>query len=291
MRPCSASSSSGVTAAARSIISRTAGSWSLDLGALGVAEHLDVEQQRLLDLGVVEQVAAALGRDLGMVGQHDRRAEHHVVLGAASTGPRVDAVAGRVERRDEPPAGDAQDRVRRDQRAPERGGAVEPSGASVRFSTRRRPAAGRPSSGVSREPGRARTPADAELALARRSAAARPGGARRSAPGNAPRPSTSPPPSATHCISRWSYVLGSAARRRAGRRSRTASAWRSWPRRACTGRARSPRTAAFRPARRHDRSEQLRHAGVERRQRRARPSRAGAPAGSARCSGDPAGAG
>ena len=54
----------------------------LDLGALGVAECLHVQHERLLDLGVVEEVAAALGRDLRMVGQDDRGAEHHVVLRA-----------------------------------------------------------------------------------------------------------------------------------------------------------------------------------------------------------------
>ena len=71
--------SSGVAAAARAIISRTRRVRALDLRALGVAEHLHVEQQRLLDLGGVEQAAAALGRDLRVVGQHDRRAEDRVV--------------------------------------------------------------------------------------------------------------------------------------------------------------------------------------------------------------------
>ena len=48
----------------------------LELGALAVAERQHVQQQRLLDLGRVEQAAAALGRELRVVGQHDRRAEH-----------------------------------------------------------------------------------------------------------------------------------------------------------------------------------------------------------------------
>ena len=42
-----------------------------------------MQQQRLLDLGVVEQVAVALGSDLRVVGQHDRRAEDGVVVGAS----------------------------------------------------------------------------------------------------------------------------------------------------------------------------------------------------------------
>jgi hypothetical protein len=55
-RPCSAMMSSGVAAAARAIISRTVGSsCCLDLGALVVAQHLHVQQQRLLDLRRVEQ--------------------------------------------------------------------------------------------------------------------------------------------------------------------------------------------------------------------------------------------
>ena len=52
----------------------------LDLLTFGVAQGLDMEQQRLLDLGRVEQAAAALGRDLRMIGEHDGRADHRIVL-------------------------------------------------------------------------------------------------------------------------------------------------------------------------------------------------------------------
>ena len=104
-RPCSRLRSSGVAVSARSIISRTAGILLRDLGALGVAEREHVEQQRLLDLGVVEEVAAALGRDLGMVGQHDRRAEHRVVLrrGEHRIGVQVVPAAPRAARGSGPP--------------------------------------------------------------------------------------------------------------------------------------------------------------------------------------------
>ena len=50
---------------------------SADLLPLPVAQRVDVQQQRLLDLGVVEQVAPALGGELGVVGQHDGRAVLH----------------------------------------------------------------------------------------------------------------------------------------------------------------------------------------------------------------------
>ena len=78
--------SSGVAATARSIIARTAGSLLGDLLALVVGQREHVQQQRLLDLGRVEQVAAALGRELRVVGQDDRGAEHRVVGRVASTG-------------------------------------------------------------------------------------------------------------------------------------------------------------------------------------------------------------
>ena len=57
-----------------------------DLLALLIAEGVHVQQQRLLDLGVVEQVAEALGRQLGMLGQHDRRAQHGAIPSPSSTG-------------------------------------------------------------------------------------------------------------------------------------------------------------------------------------------------------------
>ena len=124
--------------AARSSISRTAGSLLGDLVALVVAEREHVQQQRLLDLGGVEQVAAALGRDLRVVGQDDRRAEHRVVGGRGEHREGVDVgarhdrrrgVLGRRDRRHEAPAGGAaHDDVRREQRAAQRRGAVEPVG-------------------------------------------------------------------------------------------------------------------------------------------------------------------
>ena len=67
MRPCSFRTSSGVTASARSIISFTAGSCSSISARSRVAQRVHVEHERLLDLGVVEEVAAALRRDPRMV--------------------------------------------------------------------------------------------------------------------------------------------------------------------------------------------------------------------------------
>ena len=97
----------------------------LDLGALLVAQRLHVEHERLLDLGVVEEVAAALGGDLRMVRQDDRRPEHHVVLGRGEHRPGVHAVAGGVELGDEAAAVHAQHRMRRDQRVAKRLAAPE----------------------------------------------------------------------------------------------------------------------------------------------------------------------
>ena len=65
-----------------------------DLLALVVREGVDVQQQRLLDLRVVEEVAEALGRELGMVRQHDRRPEHRPVLVAQQDREGVDGLAG-----------------------------------------------------------------------------------------------------------------------------------------------------------------------------------------------------
>ena len=44
-----------------------------------VRECLHMEQQRLLDLGRIEQAPLAGASELGMVGEDDRRAEHRVV--------------------------------------------------------------------------------------------------------------------------------------------------------------------------------------------------------------------
>ena len=108
-----------------------------------------MQQQRLLDLGRVEQAAAALGGDLRMVGQDDRGAEQHVVVGRGQHREGVDAAAAgaRVERRDEAPARDLQDRVGGEQRAAQGVAAVEPGaaracGSRPRRSSRLRPRCG-----------------------------------------------------------------------------------------------------------------------------------------------------
>ena len=78
-----------------------------DLLALLVGERLDVQHQRLLDLGAVEEVVDALRRDLGMLGQHDRRREHRVVVRRREHRPGVDltaagdAVVAALQRRDD----------------------------------------------------------------------------------------------------------------------------------------------------------------------------------------------
>ena len=104
-----------------------------DLLPLAVAQHLDMQQQRLLDLGRVEQPTLALGRDLRMVGQHNRGADHRVVVVVASTGkmfPR--STHGLPGGRRTGATGEAKrcpgvrDEVRGEQRGPQRGGAVEP---------------------------------------------------------------------------------------------------------------------------------------------------------------------
>jgi len=48
----------------------------LDVGALTVAQRLDVENERLLDLRVVEEVAEALRGELGVLGKRDGCTEH-----------------------------------------------------------------------------------------------------------------------------------------------------------------------------------------------------------------------
>ena len=84
-----------------------------DLLALLFAQRVDVQEQRLLDLGRVEQVAQALRRHAGVVGQDDRRPQHRGVVRAGQDGPGVEALAAgellrprplRVQRRDEAPA-------------------------------------------------------------------------------------------------------------------------------------------------------------------------------------------
>ena len=221
MRPCSFRTSSGVTASARSIISFTAASCSSISARSPVAQRVHVQHERLLDLRVVEEVAAALRSDPRMVREHDRRAEHHVVVRRREHGPGVDAVAGRIQLRDKARASrNTKDRVSRDERVakrlPAREARPEPS---VRFSTRNEtrrksePPRLKGSDPFSRwtqgwlvprrRPARSRPRP--------RSAAARPRGARRSAAGSAPRRVISPSPSTMHWSSRWSWVVSSVA--------------------------------------------------------------------------------
>ena len=116
-----------------------------DRRPLAVAERLDVQQQRLLDLRRVEQVAAALGREPRMVGQHDGGAEHRVVLGAREHRPGVDALAAAVDRRAEAPAGRPHHDVGGEQAGRERGGPRPPPGRRTRSCCARRPAPRSPS--------------------------------------------------------------------------------------------------------------------------------------------------
>jgi hypothetical protein len=58
------------------------------LALLGLGQRHRAQREDLVDLGRVEQVARALGRDLGMVGEDDRRREQEraIASGPASTG-------------------------------------------------------------------------------------------------------------------------------------------------------------------------------------------------------------
>ncbi len=219
-----------------------------DRRALSVGERVDVEDQRLLDLGVVEQVAVTARRDLRMVGEHDRGAEDRVVAITRQHRPGVDALAPAAERRHEPAALHPEHDVQRDQRALERAAAVEPRRDLRRVVHAAANHAGVVGFGSERE---ARTGALDGGPLAIRD---RPelepllgpirgqppdrGGKARTALGDAFEPGV---------------VVGAVALRRVRRRvhdpeRRRAS--RSWSRPGCTGRARSPRTAACRPAHR-----------------------------------------
>ena len=205
-RPCSFSSSSGVTAQARSIISLTAGSWcsisarSSSLSACTCrtsASSISVLSNRLPRLSGA--ICGWSGRTIAApsITSSCRRGEHR---------PGVDAVAGGVELREEAPAPRraAIGWVEISERAIA-AGAVE-AGRAPRCGSRRgtRPAARPPLERRHGEPRAHRQPADAEVAAALDRAAARPGGARRSARGSAPRAVTSPPPSTTQRSSRWS---------------------------------------------------------------------------------------
>ena len=166
-----------------------------------------MQQQRLLDLGAVEQVAAALGRELRVVGQHDRRAQHRVVgSGVASTGKVFTlSSSGVLERRHEAAAGRGHDHVGGEQArcaAPPRGRRRRRRTAWCCARTRA-PAAARRASGSTRSRARPSRPSKANghrLARAAGSSIRRSsglGGARRWPAGSAPWPTRArprPPP-------------------------------------------------------------------------------------------------
>ena len=221
--------------------------------ALLVREREHVDQQRLLDLGRVEQAALALGRDLRVVGEHDRGAEHRVVLRRGEHRPRVDLLAARrprAARRSGPPATRPTTCVESSE-CRSASPRSSPSGTSVWFSTADRHAAA------------VRSASEARARAGRRSRTSTvPGAAAGRSGGRSPwwrtplacRKCTSPrepwqPASQALDLQHGRTSPRCPPRRRAGRRSRTASASRSSSRPACTGRARSPRTAACRRAR------------------------------------------
>ncbi len=262
----------GVAATARSTIARTAGSCSAICVALVVAERQHMQQQRLLDLGGVEQVAAALGRELRMVGEHDRRAQQRVVVVASRAPGTCSPLRTPSPRRRRARAGRSARGSARRRSAPTTcvESRLEPSAAA-----RSRPRRRRPASCCARTSSRARgrsskrcaamrirpvTPSKANSVTAPSSSSAASGVA-----GSATRRSTpswrSPLGCRKRTVERQRRLVGPVddrpasgsgrtssgcpARTRAGRRSRTASASRSWSRPACRGRARSPPRAGW----------------------------------------------
>ena len=91
-----------------------------DLLALGVAQRVHVEQQRLLDLRVVEEIPPALRRELWMVGEHDRGAQHRVVLGGGEHRVGVQVLARLLQRGEEAPVVRTQHHVGGEQREHQR---------------------------------------------------------------------------------------------------------------------------------------------------------------------------
>src|SRR5918911_499387 len=100
------------------------------LPLLLVGEREDVQDQQLVDLAAVEEVARALGRDLRVVGENDRRAEHGAPVARLADEHRPDAdvaavlgrfpqLVGRVRERDELAAPGAQHGVGRAEGLPE----------------------------------------------------------------------------------------------------------------------------------------------------------------------------
>ena len=98
------------------------------LALLLVGQRHDPEREHLVDLGAVEETARALGCNLGIVVEDDRRGEHRVVLSlltdqdwpgadvAASRGGLAPAI-GRIHEREERAVSNAEDGVGRDERA------------------------------------------------------------------------------------------------------------------------------------------------------------------------------
>ena len=126
--PCRRISSSCESASVRSRISARLRIGRPHLGLLRVGHREDVQDEQLVDLAAVEQVAGALGRDPRLVLEDDRRGEHGAVavdqhrpqpLVAARGGRRLQALR-RVGLGDERARPGAQHGVRRAERAPQR---------------------------------------------------------------------------------------------------------------------------------------------------------------------------
>ena len=272
---------------------RTAGSCAAIASRSSSRERVHVQQQRLLDLGGVEQVAEALGRELRVVGEHDRRAEHRVVLGVGEHRQGVDvshcatpALRARAARRSAPP----RDRARR--RAWRAGECAQrlargrgPRATSVVVVDADRHAHAVAVERLAAQPTRPRSAVERRTARPSR-LAERVGGSStaRSTPWwrsplawrkRTVAASVAPAPRSSDALDpqRGRTSRRCPPRRPAGRRSRTASASRSSSRPACTGRARSPRRAASRRAleRVTASSQQLRDAARRRTAARARP--------------------
>ncbi len=242
---------------------------------------MHVEEERLLDLGVVEQVAQALGRHRGDGrAARSRRPASRVSDGLASTGnvltlshsaTTAPAVPSRSSGETKRPGRGLDQHVGGDQAGAQRlrRASARPPAASV---SRVVYAQSGPRGPVGLEQLRPQPdPALDRLVAVERERPADPGvdssprsvGGQLEPPLGRPvalarglqeadrRPSSSAlSGAAEHALRRAGgrRCSGSPPRRRAGRRSRTASASRSWSRPACTGRARSPRRAASRPA-------------------------------------------
>ena len=266
MRPCSARISAGVAAAARSIIARTAGS-SRSIEARSSSESASTCSSSASSISVPSNRSPRLsGAICGCSGS--------TIVAPSST-----SSAGGGEHREGVLARDAAGARRRAARrsAPRRGAGAAAWRAGSRRSASARPASRRTNgvalstrnstayrAGRAGRPTRRTTAAQAvvreDLLLAARRRALRAGARAKATPalGGLVARARSPAGSGARRRARASASASASAaqreaveapprcrpRRRAGRRCRTASASRSWPCRACTGRARSPPTAA-----------------------------------------------